>query len=58
MLNQQKNDLLSRVGKGTGAGSVLRQYWRLHVLCFGEYALRYRGSDAPMYSYRRVERVA
>jgi phenylpropionate dioxygenase-like ring-hydroxylating dioxygenase large terminal subunit len=28
MLSQKKNNLLTRVGKGTGAGSVLRQYWQ------------------------------
>ncbi|MEM8976862.1 MAG: aromatic ring-hydroxylating dioxygenase subunit alpha [Pseudomonadota bacterium] len=28
MLSQQENDELTRVGPGTGAGAVLRQYWQ------------------------------
>ncbi len=28
MLSQQENDELTRVGAGTGAGAVLRQYWQ------------------------------
>jgi phthalate 4,5-dioxygenase len=28
MINQEQNELLSRVGPGAGAGAVLRQYWQ------------------------------
>ena len=28
MMSQEQNDLLTRVGPGTGAGSVLRLYWQ------------------------------
>lgn len=28
MMSQEQNDLLTRVGRGTGAGSVLRLYWQ------------------------------